>query len=181
MDACRVALRLGAEKVWLVYRRTEAEAPARAEELRHAIEEGVECLWLTSPTQILGDAEGWVSGVEVIANELGEPDASGRARPIPKPGSERLLDADMVIPALGTSVDPVIARTTEGLATDERRCIEVDATSQMTSMPGVFAGGDVVTGSATVILAMGAGRRAAAGILGYLGLAPASADVVAAA
>jgi homotetrameric NADPH-dependent glutamate synthase len=181
MDACRVALRLGAEKVWLVYRRTEAEAPARAEELRHAIEEGVECLWLTSPTQILGDAEGWVSGVEVIANELGEPDASGRARPIPKPGSERLLDADMVIPALGTSVDPVIARTTEGLATDERRCIEVDATSQMTSMPGVFAGGDVVTGSATVILAMGAGRRAATGILGYLGLAPASADVVAAA
>ena len=172
MDACRVALRMGAEKVFLVYRRTEKESPARAEELHHAIEEGVECLWLTNPTGVLGNEDGWVTGLEVIDMELGEPDESGRAAPIPKLGTEHVLDVDMVIPALGTSANPVIAQTTAGLSVTPRGYIEVDPDTQMTSVPGVFAGGDIVTGSATVILAMGAGRRAAAGILGYLGLAP---------
>jgi glutamate synthase (NADPH/NADH) small chain len=170
MDATRVALRMGAEKVHLVYRRTAKESPARAEELHHAIEEGVECLWLTNPTRILGNADGWVTGMEVIEMELGEPDERGRPRPAPKPGTEHLLDVDMVIPALGTSANPVIARTTAGLATNDRGYIEVDPETQMTSVTGVFAGGDIVTGSATVILAMGAGRRAAAGILHHLGL-----------
>jgi glutamate synthase (NADPH) small chain len=170
MDACRVALRMGAEHVYLVYRRTQAESPARAEELHHAVEEGVECLWLTNPTRVIGNDDGWVTGMEVVDMELGEPDDSGRPRPIAKAGTEHLLDVDMVIPALGTSANPVIAQTTTGLVTNARGYIEVDAESQMTSVPGVFAGGDIVTGSATVILAMGAGRRAAAGILSYLGL-----------
>jgi glutamate synthase (NADPH) small chain len=170
MDACRVALRMGAEHVSLVYRRTEAESPARAEELHHAVEEGVECLWLTNPTRILGNDDGWVTGMEVVDMELGEPDESGRPRPIAKAGTGHVLDVDMVIPALGTSANPVIARTTTGLVTNARGYIDVDAESQMTSVPGVFAGGDIVTGSATVILAMGAGRRAAAGILRYLGV-----------
>jgi glutamate synthase (NADPH/NADH) small chain len=174
MDACRVALRMGAEKVYLVYRRTAKESPARAEELHHAIEEGVECLWLTNPTRILGNAEGWVTGMEVIDMELGEPDATGRPSPVQKPGTEHSLVVDMVIPALGTTANPVIAQTTAGLATNERGYVHVDPLTQMTSVPGVFAGGDIVTGSATVILAMGAGRRAAAGILQYLALAPAS-------
>lgn len=175
MDASRVALRMGAEKVYLVYRRTEKESPARAEELHHAIEESVECLWLTNPTRVLGNEDGWVTGMEVIEMELGEPDESGRPRPVPKPGTERVLDVDMVIPALGTKANPVIAQTTPGLASNERGYIEVDPEKQMTSVPGVFAGGDIVTGSATVILAMGAGRRAAAGILSYLGVAPSAA------
>ncbi len=170
MDACRVALRMGAEHVYLVYRRTEAESPARSEELHHAIEEGVECLWLTNPARIIGNEDGWVTGMEVVDMELGEPDESGRPRPIPKPGSKHLLAVDMVIPALGTSANPVIAQTTTGLDTNDRGYVQVDAESQMTSVPGVFAGGDIVTGSATVILAMGAGRRAAAGILRYLAL-----------
>jgi homotetrameric NADPH-dependent glutamate synthase len=170
MDACRVALRMGAEKVSLVYRRTAKESPARAEELHHAIEEGVEPLWLTNPTRVLGNADGWVTGLEVVDMDLGEPDESGRASPRPKPGTEHVLDVDMVIPALGTSANPVIAQTTAGLATNERGYIEVDPETQMTSVPGVFAGGDIVTGSATVILAMGAGRRAAAGMLRYLGV-----------
>jgi homotetrameric NADPH-dependent glutamate synthase len=178
MDASRVALRMGAEEVSVVYRRTRAESPARAEELEHAIEEGVRFLWLTNPTRVLGSDDGWVTGLEVIDMELGEPDASGRARPIPKPGTEHVLDVDMVIPALGTSANPVIAQTTEGLLTDGRGYLEVDPHTQMTSVPGVFAGGDIVTGSATVILAMGAGRRAAAGILGYLGLVPAGEAVL---
>jgi glutamate synthase (NADPH/NADH) small chain len=172
MDACRVALRMGAEKVFLVYRRTATESPARSEELQHAIEEGVECRWLTNPTRILGDANGWVTGMEVVDMRLGEPDASGRAAPVPAPGTEHVLDVDVVIPALGSSANPVIARTTTGLAVNARGYLEVDPWSQMTSVPGVFAGGDIVTGSATVILAMGAGRRAAAGILRYLGILP---------
>lgn len=172
MDACRVALRMGAEEVHLVYRRSREDAPARLEELHHAIEEGVICSWFTAPTRILGNEDGWVTGMEVIDMEPGEPDESGRARPVPKPGTERILDVDMVIPALGTSANPVIARTTPGLDTNEWGYLEVDEETQMTSLPGVFAGGDIVTGSATVILAMGAGRRAAAGILQHLDLAP---------
>ena len=171
MDACRVALRMGAERVILVYRRTEEESPARAEELHHAIEEGVECRWLTNPTRILGNDDGWVAGIEVIGMELGEPDTSGRPTPRPVPGTEDVLDVDMVIEALGTAPNPTVARMAGDLLRNERGYLEVDPETQMTSMPGVFAGGDIVTGSATVILAMGAGRRAATGILAFLGVA----------
>jgi homotetrameric NADPH-dependent glutamate synthase len=170
MDASRVALRMGAERVFLVYRRTANESPARVEELHHAIEEGVECRWLTNPTRILGDDAGWVTGLEVIRMVLGEPDASGRPSPHPMPGTEELLDVDMVIEALGTAPNPTISRMTHDLETNERGYLVVDPSTQMTSVPGIFAGGDIVTGSATVILAMGAGRRAAAGILGFLGV-----------
>jgi homotetrameric NADPH-dependent glutamate synthase len=170
IDACRVALRMGADDVFLVYRRTERESPARAEELRHAVEEGVHPLWLTNPTRVRGNEDGWVTGLEVVGMELGEPDETGRPRPRPKTGTERVLPVDMVIEALGTSANPTIARMVEGLTTNERGYIEVDPDTQMTSVPGVFAGGDIVTGSATVILAMGAGRRAAAGILDHLGV-----------
>jgi glutamate synthase (NADPH) small chain len=172
MDSCRVALRMGAESVKLVYRRSVKESPARAEELHHAIEEGVECQWLTNPTQVLGDEAGWVKGMEVIQMELGEPDESGRRRPVPKQGTEYILDVDMVISALGTSANPVIAQSTPGLKTNRWGYIEIDSNTCMTSVPGVFAGGDIVTGAATVILAMGAGRRAARGMLQYMGLAP---------
>ena len=171
MDACRVGLRMGAESVKLVYRRTVKESPARAEELHHAIEEGVDCRWLTNPVEILGNNDGWVTGMKVISMELGEPDASGRRRPVPVEGSEHLLEVDMVIYALGTSANPVIAQTTPGLNINKWGYIEVDEATGMTSIPGVFAGGDIVTGAATVILAMGAGRRAARGMLAYMGLA----------
>jgi len=172
MDAARVALRMGAERVMVVYRRSEKESPARIEELHHAKEEGVEFMWLTNPVRVLGTEEGWVKGMECVEMELGEPDASGRRRPIPKAGSERVIDVDTVICALGTSSNPVIAQTTPGLKTNKWGYIEVDEATGATSLPGVYAGGDIVTGAATVILAMGAGRNAAAGILEYLGLAP---------
>jgi glutamate synthase (NADPH/NADH) small chain len=175
MDACRVALRMGAEKVYLVYRRSIKESPARAEELHHAIEEGVECLWLTNPTRIFGNSAGWVTGMEVISMDLGEPDESGRRRPIPRKGSEHLLDVDMVVSALGTSANPIIAQSTPGLKINKWGYIEVDPVTQMSSVPGVFAGGDIVRGAATVILAMGDGRRAAKGMLHYMGLGPAPA------
>jgi len=176
MDACRVALRMGAESVKLVYRRSIKESPARAEELHHAIEEGVDCHWLTNPTRILGDESGWVKGMEVIQMELGEPDESGRKRPVPKQGTEHILDVDMVISALGTSANPIVAQSTPGLKTNRWGYIEIDPDTCMTSVPGIFAGGDIVTGSATVILAMGAGRRAARGMLQYMGLAPRGAE-----
>jgi glutamate synthase (NADPH/NADH) small chain len=163
---------MGAESVKLVYRRTIKESPAREEELHHAIEEGVECHWLTNPVRIIGSPAGWVTGMEVQKQELGEPDASGRRKPVPIPGSESIMDVDTVVYALGTSANPVIAQTTPGLKTNKWGYIEVDEQTGMTSIPGVFAGGDIVTGAATVILAMGAGRRAARGILQYLGLAP---------
>jgi len=172
MDAARVSLRMGAEKVYLVYRRSVRESPARAEELHHAIEEGVICKWLTNPVRILGNQAGWVTGMEVVEMELGEPDESGRRRPVPKPGTEYVLDVDMVVYALGTTANPVIAQSTPGLKTNRWGYIEVDEKTGMTSIPGIFAGGDIVTGAATVILAMGAGRRAARGILHYLGLGP---------
>jgi glutamate synthase (NADPH) small chain len=173
MDAMRVSLRMGAEKVYLVYRRSIKESPARAEELHHAIEEGIICKWLTNPVRILGNDAGWVTGMEVIEMELGEPDASGRRSPAPKKGTEHVLDVDMVVYALGTSANPIIAQSTPGLKVNRWGYIEVDDRTQMSSVPGVFAGGDIVTGSATVILAMGAGRRAARGMLQYLGLSPA--------
>ncbi|MFH1574271.1 MAG: NADPH-dependent glutamate synthase, partial [Acidobacteriota bacterium] len=149
MDAARVSLRMGAEKVYLVYRRSIKESPARGEELHHAIEEGVICKWLTNPVRILGNESGWVTGMEVIEMELGEPDDSGRRRPIPKKGTEHLLDVDMVVYALGTTANPVIAQSTPGLKVNRWGYIEVDELTGMTSVPGVFAGGDIVTGSAT--------------------------------
>ena len=172
MDAMRVSLRMGAEKVYLVYRRSIKESPARAEELHHAIEEGVIARWLTNPVRILGNEKGWVTGMEVIEMELGEPDESGRRRPVPKAGTEHLLDVDMVVYALGTTANPIIAQSTPGLKVNRWGYIEVDEKTGMASVPGVFAGGDIVTGAATVILAMGAGRRAARGMLQYLGLMP---------
>jgi glutamate synthase (NADPH/NADH) small chain len=174
MDAMRVSLRMGAEKVYLVYRRSIKESPARAEELHHAIEEGIIAKWLTNPVRILGDERGWVTGMEVIEMELGEPDASGRRSPIAKKGSEHVLDVDMVVYALGTTANPIISQSTPGLKVNRWGYIEVDEATGMSSVPGLFAGGDIVTGSATVILAMGAGRRASRGMLQYMGLAPAA-------
>ena len=174
MDSARVALRIGAEAVYVVYRRSERESPARVEELHHAQDEGVQFLWLTNPTRVLASSGGWVSGLEVMSMELGEPDASGRRRPVPKPGTERVLDVDTVISALGTTANPILAQTTPGLKVNQWGYIEVDEATGATSLPGVYAGGDIVTGAATVILAMGAGRRAAAGILSQLGLSAAA-------
>lgn len=166
MDAARTALRLGAETT-IVYRRTENELPARREEVHHAKEEGIEFRMLTNPVEILGDEKGWVRGIRCIRMELGEPDESGRRSPVPMPGSEFEIDTDSVIMALGTSPNPLIARTTSGLETNRRGCIVADDNG-VTSRPGVFAGGDAVTGAATVILAMGAGRKAAAAIDSYI-------------
>lgn len=166
MDAARTALRLGSN-VTVVYRRTEAELPARAEEVHHAREEGVVFRMLTNPVAILGDEKGCVKAIRCIRMELGECDASGRRSPVPVPGSETDIEADTVIMALGTSPNPLIANTTEGLQTERHGCIVADE-SGVTTRPGVFAGGDAVTGAATVILAMGAGRKAAAAIDRYI-------------
>jgi homotetrameric NADPH-dependent glutamate synthase len=170
MDSCRVAKRMGAEKVTVVYRRSRRESPARVEELEHAIEEGIEFQWLTNPVEIVGNSAGWVTGMRVQKMQLGEPDASGRRRPVPVEGSDALIDVDTVIYALGTTANPYISQTTPGLKLNHWGYIEVDERSGMTSIPGLFAGGDIVTGAATVILAMGAGRRAARGMLQYMGL-----------
>lgn len=167
MDAARTALRLGAE-VHIVYRRSEAELPARLEEVHHAKEEGIIFNLLCNPTEILVDEKGWVSGMKCIRMELGEPDASGRRRPVPVEGSDFVLDVDTVIMSLGTSPNPLISSTTAGLETNRRRCIVADEETGQTSKEGVFAGGDAVTGAATVILAMGAGKAAAKGIYEYL-------------
>lgn len=166
MDAVRTAKRLGSEAV-IVYRRSEAELPARAEEVHHAKEEGIEFKMLTNPVRIIGDEKGWVKGVECVAMELGEPDASGRRSPIEKEGSNFVIDCDVVIMALGTSPNPLIKATTKGLDTNKRGCIVADEEGR-TTREGVFAGGDAVTGAATVILAMGAGRKAAKAIDEYL-------------
>lgn len=168
MDSARVAVRMGAKSVTLVYRRSIEESPARREELHHAMEEGVKAAWLSNPVEILGDDAGWVTGLKVVSMELGEPDASGRRRPVPIEGSEHVLAVDTVIYALGTSANPVIAQSTPGLKVNRWGYIEADDGSAMTSVPGVFAGGDIVTGAATVILAMGAGRKAARGMLAYM-------------
>ena len=167
MDAARTALRLGAEKVTIVYRRSAAEIPARAEEVEHAKEEGIEFQLLTNPVEVLGDENGWVKGLKCIRMELGEPDASAPA-PLPVAGSEFELPMDTVIIAIGTGPNPIIAHTTKGLDTTKRGNIMADEETGMTSKEGVFAGGDIVTGAATVILAMGAGRKAAAAIDEYL-------------
>lgn len=163
MDAARCALRLGAEKVYIVYRRSEAEMTARREESEHAAEEGVEFRMLVNPVRIFNDEKGFVSGMECIKMELGEPDASGRRSPMPVEGSEFTLDVDCVVMSIGTSPNPLIKSTTEGLETDRRGCIVVDGDG-LTAREMVYAGGDAVTGSATVILAMGAGKRAARAI-----------------
>lgn len=167
MDAARTAKRLGAQ-TYLVYRRTEAEMPARVEEVHHAHEEGIIFHILTNPVEILGDEKGWVKGLKCIRMELGEPDASGRRSPVEIPDSEFILDADAVVMSLGTSPNPLIATTTKNLETNKRKCIVADESTGQTSREGVFAGGDAVTGAATVILAMGAGRAAAKGINNYL-------------
>ena len=167
MDAARCAMRLGAENVYVVYRRGEAEMPARLEEQHHAKEEGIEFKTLCNPVEILADAEGRVGGMKCIRMELGEPDASGRRRPIEVPGSEFVLDVDTVIMSLGTSPNPLIRSTTPGLDTNRKGCLIVNE-NEMTTRDGVFAGGDAVTGAATVILAMGAGKKGAAAIDEYL-------------
>ena len=167
MDAARTAKRLGAD-VTVVYRRGRDEMPARAEEVHHAEQEGIEFRLLTNPVRILGDENGWVSGVECVRMELGEPDASGRRRPQAVEGSEFVIGIDMLVMAVGSKSNPLIAKTTPGLDVTSRNLIVADERTCATSKPGVFAGGDAVIGAATVILAMGAGKRAAAGIAAYL-------------
>jgi len=168
MDSVRTALRLGAETATIVYRRTEAEMPARKEEVHHAKEEGVRFELLTAPLEYLGDDQGWVTGTRCRRMELGEPDASGRRSPVPVPGSEFVLAADTVVVAVGTTANPIVPATTPGLETNRRGYIVVKGEDGATSRPGVWAGGDIVTGSATVILAMGAGKQAARAIHAFL-------------
>ncbi|MGZ5583413.1 MAG: NADPH-dependent glutamate synthase [Usitatibacter sp.] len=168
MDALRVSLRLGAQKVHCIYRRSKVECPARAEELHHAEQEGVEFHWLTNPVEILDDGHGNVRGMRCIRMALGEPDESGRRRPVPVEGSEFEFETDLVVFAIGTNANPIIGQTSK-LKLNKRGYIETDA-DLATSMAGVFAGGDIVTGAATVIEAMGAGRKAARGMKAYLGI-----------
>lgn len=167
MDAARTALRLGAE-THIIYRRSESELPARLEEVHHAKEEGVVFDVLTNPTEILTDENGWVTGMKCVQMELGEPDASGRRRPVVKQDSEFIMDVDTVIMSLGTSPNPLISSTTKGLDINKWKCIIADEETGLTTKEGVYAGGDAVTGAATVILAMGAGKKAAAAIDQYL-------------
>ncbi len=168
MDAARSAKRLGAEEVSIVYRRSEEEMPARREEVYHAKEEEIDFKVLCNPVRILGDENGWATGVECIRMELGEPDASGRRRPVPVTGSEFVVDAEVVVIAIGQTPNPLIKDTTPDLETNQRGCIVVKDEAGTTSKEGVWAGGDAVTGAATVILAMGAGKSAAASIHDYL-------------
>lgn len=163
MDAARSAKRLGAENVYIIYRRGKEELPARAEEVMHAEEEGIEFLLLQNPTRFIGDENGWLKGVEVVNMELGEPDASGRRRPSPIKGSEHIIDIDTAIISIGQTPNPLIKKTTKGLDTNQRGCIIADENGA-TTKPFVYAGGDAVTGAATVILAMGAGKNAAEAI-----------------
>ena len=167
MDAARCGMRLGAEHVYIVYRRGEAEMPARLEEVHHAKEEGIELKTLCNPIEILGDETGRVCGMKCVRMELGEPDASGRRRPVEVPGSEFILDVDTVVMSLGTNPNPLIRSTTPGLDTNRKGCLIVNE-NEMTTREGVFAGGDAVTGAATVILAMGAGKKAADAIHNFI-------------
>jgi len=164
MDAVRTSLRMGAEEAMIVYRRSDKEMSARVEEYHHAVEEGVKFNWLTNPLEIIDDGTGWVSGLKCQKMRLGEPDASGRARPIPIEGSEFVLPVENVVLAIGTTPNPLLTRTTAGLATNKNGCLVADAQTGLTSKSLVFAGGDAVTGAATVILAAGAGKRAAKAI-----------------
>ena len=168
MDAARSAMRLGAEKVYIVYRRSMDELPARKEEVHHAMEEGIEFMLLNNPTKVLGDENGNVTGIECVKMELGEPDASGRRRPVEIPGSEFVLDVDTVIMSIGTSPNPLIRSTTPGVEANKHGCLIVNEETNQTTKEGVYAGGDAVTGAATVILAMGAGKKAAASIDEYI-------------
>ncbi|MGA2459741.1 MAG: NADPH-dependent glutamate synthase, partial [Terriglobales bacterium] len=168
LDAIRSALRLGARKAYVLYRRSEAEMPARAEEVKHAREEGIEFQMLTNPIEFKPDGEGWLGAVRCQRMELGEPDASGRRRPVPIAGSEFEIPLSVAVIAVGTTANPIVQSTTPGLGTDKRGYIQANSDTQRTTRKGVFAGGDIVTGGATVILAMGAGRRAAKSIHDYL-------------
>jgi glutamate synthase (NADPH/NADH) small chain len=168
MDAMRVSMRLGAEKVYCIYRRSRTEAPARAEEVHHAEEEGIEFHWLTNPVAVLDDGRGSVRGMRCIRMELGEPDDSGRRRPVPIAGSEFDFEADLIVYAIGTNANPIMGQTSK-LKLNKRGYIGTDE-SLATSVAGVFAGGDIVTGAATVIAAMGAGRKAARSMKAYLGI-----------
>ena len=164
MDAARCAMRMGAEQVYIVYRRGMAELPARLEEVEHAQEEGIVFHTLVNPVEVLGDEKGWVTGIRCVEMTLGEPDQSGRRRPVVKEGSEFTLDVDTVIIAIGTQPNPLLRQTTDGLETDRHGCIITNGDDGLTTRPNVYAGGDAVTGAATVILAMGAGKRAASAI-----------------
>ncbi|MGC8834881.1 MAG: FAD-dependent oxidoreductase, partial [Armatimonadota bacterium] len=167
MDSARTALRLGPEKVYLIYRRSRAEMPAREEEIKHGEEEGVEFILLTNPVRFIGE-NGWLTGIECVRMELGEPDESGRRRPVPVPGSEFVIEVDTCIVAVGNRPNTLVPATTPGLETGRHGTIVADEETGATTRPGVFAGGDIVTGAATVILAMGAGKRAAKAIDEYL-------------
>jgi glutamate synthase (NADPH/NADH) small chain len=168
MDSARTALRLGADNVHIVYRRSKTELPARAEEAHHAEQEGVQFRFLTAPVRYIGNADGWVTGMECIEMDLGEPDASGRRRPVPKEGSNFTLDVDLVVVAIGTGANPIITGTVPNLELTKWGYIVADPETGKTSREGVYAGGDIVTGSATVILAMGAGRNASKAIHEFL-------------
>jgi glutamate synthase (NADPH/NADH) small chain len=168
MDAVRTAKRMGAEHAYLIYRRSRNELPARLEEVHHAEEEGIEFRFLEAPVAVRGDAKGWVTGIELIKMELGEPDDSGRRRPVPIENSNYSIDVDNVVVAIGQGPNPLIPQTTPGLKTGKHGVIVVDPETGATSKPGVFAGGDVASGGATVILAMGAGQKAAKAINEYL-------------
>lgn len=168
MDAARTALRLGAEESLIVYRRSREEMPCREEEIHHAIQEGVQLNLLVTPVALRSDSNGWVKEIECLRNELGDPDASGRRRPVPVPDSNFRIPADIVVIAIGQSPNPLIPKTTVGLETGRGDVIKVDSATMKTSKRGVFAGGDVATGGATVILAMGQGKIAARAINAYL-------------
>ena len=168
MDAARCAMRLGAEHVYIVYRRGEAEMPARLEEQHHAKEEGIEFKTLCNPVEILGGEDGRVNGIKCVRMELGEPDASGRRRPVPKEGSTFTLEVDCMVMSIGTSPNPLIRSTTPGLETNRHGCIITNGDDGLTTREAVYAGGDAVTGAATVILAMGAGKQAARAIDQYI-------------
>ena len=168
MDAVRTARRLGARTATLVYRRSEAEMPARLEEVKHAREEGIKFRMLTAPVELLGDKDGWLTGARCVRMELGEPDADGRRRPVPIKGSEHVIPADVLIVGVGTHANPIVQSATPDIKTNARNYIVADPETMRTSKRGVFAGGDIVTGGATVILAMGAGRKAARAIDEYL-------------
>jgi glutamate synthase (NADPH/NADH) small chain len=169
LDAIRSALRLGARNAYVLYRRSETEMPARAEEVHHARQEGINFQMLTAPVEFLSNnGSGWLTSARCVRMELGDPDASGRRRPVPMAGSEFDLPLSVAVIAIGTSANPIVQSTTPGLGTNKRGYIQADEKTQRTTRKGVFAGGDIVTGSATVILAMGAGRRAAASIHEYL-------------